>query len=102
MTQSRLEIPAVTVVDDAPEPVVGAVLLAMDVGEMPGGFAVRNELWGRCRGGSCLKRDEKHTSPALLPLRRDGSVTGSGAAAGQFLSIGHQTCTCSERLWIRT
>jgi N-acetylglucosamine kinase-like BadF-type ATPase len=40
----KTEIPGVTVVDDAPEPVVGAVLLAMDVGEMPSSCEVRDRI----------------------------------------------------------
>lgn len=46
----KAEIPGVMVVDDAPEPVVGAVLLAMDVGEMPSGPAVRERIVGTLPG----------------------------------------------------
>jgi N-acetylglucosamine kinase-like BadF-type ATPase len=40
----KAEVPGILVVDDPPEPVVGAVLLAMDVGEMPSGAAVRERV----------------------------------------------------------
>src|SRR3982751_2748672 len=46
LDQFRAEFPGggVAVREEAGEPVVGAVLLAMDVGEMPSGFAVRDRI----------------------------------------------------------